>query len=172
MTTLVLLYISFFKIGLFGFGGGYVMISLIQEEITTHGWLTVNEFIDLIAIAQMTPGPIAINSATFVGYRAASVLGAFIATLGVISPSFIMVMILAKTLKRMGDSPLVSQIVMYLRPVIIALIFTAAWSLGKQGFGSPLGILIAGLVLTGLLFTKVHPIIFVLMAGFIGIVFY
>lgn len=83
------LFLSFVKIGLFSFGGGYAMIPLIQKEIESHGWLTPSQFIDIIAIAEMTPGPIAINSATFVGYNTAGFLGGAVATFGVALPSLV-----------------------------------------------------------------------------------
>ncbi|NLV89566.1 MAG: chromate transporter, partial [Tissierellia bacterium] len=90
MENLIKLFISFFKIGAFSFGGGYAMLPLIKEEIIdVHGWLTNTEFIDIIAISEMTPGPIAINSATFLGYKVAGVLGSVVATIAVVLPSFI-----------------------------------------------------------------------------------
>ena len=90
MMLLLKLFWSFLQIGLFTFGGGYAMLPLIQREIIdVNGWLTMEQFLDIVAVAEMTPGPIAINSATFVGYRVAGVLGSFAATFGVVLPSFI-----------------------------------------------------------------------------------
>src|SRR5690554_3236556 len=90
MRTLIELFISFFKIGAFSFGGGYAMLPLIKEEtIEIHGWLTNAEFIDILAISEMTPGPIAINAATFLGYRVSGVIGSIVATIAVSLPSFI-----------------------------------------------------------------------------------
>ena len=89
------LFFSFFKIGLFSFGGGYAMIPMIQKEIEINGWLAASEFVDIIAIAEMTPGPIAINSATFVGYKTAGFFGGMVATMGVALPSIILVFIVS-----------------------------------------------------------------------------
>jgi chromate transporter len=86
------LLITFFKIGLFSFGGGYAMIPMIEREIESHGWLSPAEFIDIIAIAEMTPGPIAVNSATFVGFKTAGILGGLFATLGVALPSLLLIL--------------------------------------------------------------------------------
>ena len=84
---LLKLFVTFFKIGLFTIGGGYAMLALIRQEIVRHGWLTVQEFVDIVGIAEMTPGPIAVNAATFVGYRTAGLGGALLATAGVALPS-------------------------------------------------------------------------------------
>lgn len=90
MGTLIKLFISFFKIGAFSFGGGYAMLPLIEEEIIqVHNWLTATEFIDIIAVSEMTPGPIAVNSGTFLGYKIAGVIGSVVATTAVVLPSFL-----------------------------------------------------------------------------------
>src|SRR6056297_258725 len=130
MTMLWSLFFSFFKIGLFGYGGGYAMISLIQSELLAKGWMSKAKFVDIIAIAQMTPGPIAVNSATFIGYELASVKGALVATLAVLLPSFILVNILAIYIKSVTNSRFTNSILQYLRPVIIALIINAAYTIG------------------------------------------
>src|SRR3712207_1229442 len=95
--TLFNLFITFFKIGLFSFGGGYAMLSMIQQEVVSiHGWVKTKEFINMVAISQATPGPIAINMATYVGFKVNSVLGAVFATLGVITPSVIIMVIITR----------------------------------------------------------------------------
>ena len=169
---LLQLYLTFFKIGLFGFGGGYVMITIIEQEITGRGWLTKGEFLDLISIAQMTPGPIAINSATFVGFRTAEWFGAITATLGVISPSLILVILLARLMRRVGKAPLMLHVVQFLRPIIIGLIATAAWSVGVHSFPDLASILVGTGVLVLLLTTKLHPILLVAVSGVLGILLY
>ena len=125
MLYVELLY-SFLKIGLFGFGGGYAMLSLIQSEIVDkHGWITNAEFTDIVAISQMTPGPIGINAATFVGTKVAGVPGAIAATAGFVFPSIIIVLILAKLFFKYGDIGPIRGILNGLRPAVVALICSA-----------------------------------------------
>ncbi len=100
------LFLSFFKIGLFSFGGGYAMIPLIQKEITRNGWITPSEFVDIIAIAEMTPGPIAVNSATFVGYKTAGLFGGLVATIGVALPSAMLIFLIADFIQKYKTHPL------------------------------------------------------------------
>lgn len=117
---------SFIKIGLFTFGGGYAMIPLIQKEIEINGWLTPSQFVDIIAIAEITPGPIAINSATFVGYKAAGVFGGLVATFGVSLPPLILMLIVSKYFVKFMNHPLNSSIFYFIRPVVAGLIFVAS----------------------------------------------
>lgn len=134
------LFYSFFKIGLFGFGGGYAMLSMIQGEVVTrHAWLTPQEFTDIIAISQMTPGPIGINSATYIGYTATgSIWGAALATFALVLPSFIVMLILYKFFMRYHDSRPVTDTFAGLRPAVIGLIASAALVLmNTENFGSP-----------------------------------
>ena len=106
MSSLIKLFLSFFKIGLFSFGGGYAMLPLIKKEIIeVHGWLTNAEFIDIIAISEMTPGPIAINSATFLGYRISGILGSVVSTIAVVLPSFIIMSLIFHFVNKFKDSP-------------------------------------------------------------------
>lgn len=131
------LFWSFFQIGLFSFGGGYAAMPLIQSQVVTqHGWLTLMEFTDLIAISQMTPGPIAINSATFVGMRIAGLGGAMVATLGNIIPSCIIVFTLAYLYKRYGNMPIIQGVMAGLRPTVVALILSAGLSILCMSFWS------------------------------------
>ena len=121
---------SFFQIGLFSIGGGMAAIPLIQNQVVNvHRWLTLTEFIDLITIAEMTPGPIAINSATFVGIRIAGLPGAIVATIGCIFPSCIIVSILAWVYFKFKELTLVQGVLASLRPAIVALIASAGLSI-------------------------------------------
>lgn len=172
MPILLELYLAFFKIGLFGFGGGYAMISLVQQEITSRSWLSVSEFVDIIAIAEMTPGPIAINSATYVGYKIASLPGSVAATLGVITPSFVLILILAGFLHILKDSLITANVLRFLRPAIIGLILAAALSIGEHSIVDVSSIGIALSVIAMLFFTKVHPIGLILLAGVAGVILY
>jgi len=124
------LFLSFLKVGLFSIGGGYAAMPLIQNEVVfTHSWLTLSEFTDLITIAEMTPGPIAVNSATFVGMRIAGISGAVTATMGCIFPSCIIVSILSYVYFRYKNVSALQSILSSLRPTIVALIAAAGLSI-------------------------------------------
>ena len=123
---LIKLFISFLKIGLFSFGGGYAALALIQQEVVVeNGWLAVGEFNDLITISQMTPGPIALNSATFVGQRVAGFPGSLAATIGCILPSAIIVGALSYFYKKYKDLDLMTDVLKFLRPAIVVMILIA-----------------------------------------------
>lgn len=129
------LFLSFLQIGLFSFGGGYAAMPLIQEQVTElHHWLSMTEFTDLITISQMTPGPIAVNSATFVGTRIAGVPGALAATIGCVLPSCILVTILAKIYLKYRNLSLLQDILKSLRPAVIAMIAAAGVSILVTAF--------------------------------------
>lgn len=120
------LFLSFFQIGIFSIGGGYAAIPLIQNQLVEiNKWLTMNEFVDIITIAEMTPGPIAINSATFAGIKVAGFLGAVFATVGFIFPSLIIVLILAYFYYKYRELKLIKGILLGLRPAVTALIASA-----------------------------------------------
>ena len=120
------LFLSFLQIGLFSFGGGYAAMPLIQDQVVTaHGWLSMPEFTDLITISQMTPGPIAINSATFVGMKIAGVPGAIAATVGCVFPSCVIVTLLARLYLKYRDMSLLQGILGSLRPAVVAMVAAA-----------------------------------------------
>lgn len=124
------LFWSFLQIGLFSFGGGYAAMPLIQGQVVTnHGWLSMTEFTDLITISQMTPGPIAINSATFVGIRIAGIPGAVAATIGCILPSCIIVTLIAKLYLKYRNMAMLQGILNSLRPAVVAMIASAGISI-------------------------------------------
>lgn len=123
------LFWSFVQVGLFCVGGGYASMPLIQAQvIDVHGWLSISEFIDIFTISQMTPGPISINAATFVGMKVAGFLGAIVATLGFVAPSFILGIILAKLFFKYGNIGVIKGILNGLRPAVVALICSAGMS--------------------------------------------
>lgn len=133
MEALYLLW-TFFKIGICTFGGGYAMVELVAEQVTANGWMEMQEVIDFIAISESTPGPIAINMATFVGFRVAGVFGAFMATLGVVLPSLIIIMIIARLYKKFISNKFVAGGMRGLRPAAVALIAAAMISIGTEIF--------------------------------------
>ena len=168
------LFLSFFKIGLFGFGGGYAIISLIQHEIEVHGWMTQSEFTDIIAISQMTPGPIGINSATYVGYTASgTVLGSIIATFAIVLPSFLIMLTLVRFFFALQGNKYLEWAFLGLRPAVIGLIGAAAILLMNRDNFIDYKSFIIFLLAFLLSFTgKFHPILLILMAGVAGFVIY
>jgi chromate transporter len=167
------LFLSFFKIGAFSFGGGYAMIPLMQKEIVEkHGFLTMQQFGDIIAIAEMTPGPISVNCATFVGYNVGGLFGAFISTLGVVAPSLLVVLILASVFINYQEDRRIRNIFMGIRPVVVALIVSAAFALGRIAIQDLRSIIIGVVVFMILRFRKIHPVLVVLAAGVFGILLY
>lgn len=166
-------FLGVFKVGAFSFGGGYAMIPLIKKEIIDiHHWLSVDQFLDIIAISQMTPGPIAINAATFVGYKVGGFWGSAAATIGVTSPSFLIIIILALLIIRYRHLPWLDAFFKGVRPAVIALIVQAAYSVGKSSFTGIKDMLVAAVVFVGLYLLKINPLIIIVMAAILGIVIY
>lgn len=169
---LIKLFISFLKIGAFSFGGGYAMLPLIEEEILANGWLTTKEFIDILAIAEMTPGPIAINSATFLGYKVSGVLGSLVATFAVVLPSFIVMSLIFHFVVKFKNSPYAQWIFAGIRPVVLGLIGAAAVTVGKNAFVDVKSVLLAVGIFYAVTFKKLNPILSILLAGVIGVIIY
>lgn len=176
---------SYLKIGLFGFGGGYAMLALIENEIVGPGWITRKMFTDIVAISQMTPGPIGINSATYIGYVAPGhagydgwwwgVMGSILCTLVVVVPSFLLVIYTGRYIRQHRESPVVQGIFMGLRPVVVGLIASAALLLmNSANFGSATTDVVWSIILCvaafcTVFFTRVHPILVICGAGLAGL---
>ncbi len=177
------LFLTFFKIGITTFGGGYAMIPLIQSEIVAKGWLTETALVNFIAVSESTPGPFAINIATYVGRVTAGIPGAVGATLGVVLPSFMIILIVAKFYKKFKESKTVQGVMTGLRPAVIGLIGAALVSMATTVF-SPLGfslkalltwdtaasVIILALALYLGIAKKLSPIIIILISAALGIV--
>lgn len=173
MDMLLKLFMSFFKIGVFGYGGGYAMLPLIEREIvTSNNWLSSSQFLDIIGISQMTPGPISINSATFVGYTINGFWGSVFATLGVVAFPFILVSIATHYVLRFKNSSLMKSALMGMRPALIGLIISAFLSLAKQSYIDFKSIIIGAIILIISLKSKLHPILVIVVAAILGIIFY
>lgn len=173
MGILLKLYLAFLKVGTFGFGGGYAMLPLIEKEIVDNNhWISSTEFIDIIGISQMTPGPIAINSATFVGYRVAGVAGSIVATLGVVTTSFILVSLAYIFFNKFKESKILSSALSGMRPALIGLIVSVFLSLGYESYKDVTSIIIALIIGLLLYKTKIHPILIIVISGILGIAFY
>lgn len=176
---------SFFQIGLFSIGGGYAAMPLIQRQVVdAHSWLTMTQFADIMTIAEMTPGPIAINSATFVGIQVAGIPGAIIATVGCVLPSCVIVMALAYIYYRFRGLTMVQGVLAGLKPAVVAMIASAGLSLMILSFYGQrtlpadvsqinyISVLIFGTGLFVLRKWKVNPIFVLIGAGAIGVLLY
>ncbi len=190
MTIYLKLIWAYLKIGLFGFGGGYAMLALIEREIVGQGWITRQTFTDIVAISQMTPGPIGINSATYIGYVAPAatdpslsnpawgILGAVICTLIVVIPSFFLVIYTSHFISRHKDSAIIKGIFAGLRPVTVGLVASAALLLmnaenfGTAGYNISCSIIICTVSFILAFFAKLHPIIVITLAGISGLIIY
>lgn len=182
------LFWTFFKIGLFGFGGGYGMLSLIQmETVHNHHWLTSAEFTNIVAISQMTPGPIGINSATYCGFtaihnagmgNALSVLGSLVATFSLVLPSFVLMILISKMFMRYMKAREVQSVFDGLRPTVVGLLAAATiMLLNKENFGSPvdttwqfiISVLLFAATFYGTLFVNINPIKMIGYAAIAGL---
>lgn len=185
------LFLVFSKIGIVGFGGGYAMLSLIQDDVVNkHGWLSSAEFTDIVAVSQMTPGPLGINMATYVGYTSVvnagystglAMLGSLLATLSILWLPFILMIVVSRFLLKHKESPIIKSIFAGLRPTIVGLVAAAALVLmNAENFGAPRTALlqfVVSLILFALAFIsvyrfKVSPLKILALAGIFGMGFY
>lgn len=163
------LFLSFFKIGAFTIGGGYAMVPLIQQEMVDHHkWLTNEEFLDILAIAQSAPGAIAINLATFCGQRIARFPGAVAATLGATLPSFFAILLVALFFTNVEDNPYVRAGFRGTRPAIVALILFSALKIGKNVIKRRIPLFMSAVALLALTVLKIHPILVIIAGSFVG----
>lgn len=174
MMTYLILFWSFLKIGIFGFGGGYAILALIENEVVdTHAWMTTAEFTDIVAISQATPGPIAINCATYVGYSATdSILGSAIATFAVCLPSLILASLAARFIYKFRDNKYVDAAFKGLRPAVVGLILAAGLTLiNHDNFTDYISVIIFAVVAVCSYF-KVNPIFLLMLSGIAGYFIY
>ncbi len=180
----IMLYLIFFKVGLFTIGGGLAAIPLLQEEVLLRGWLTNQQFADMIAVSESTPGPIGANVATYVGYSQFGILGSVVATIGLVTPSVIIIMIIAKYILHYRENKYVNGVFVGLRPAVTGIILAAATSialislidLSKYNAIEDLWkifnireIIMFGVFLYATNKWKHHPIFYIAIAGVIGI---
>ena len=171
--NLFALFSSFFRVGALTIGGGYAMLPVIQREvIETRHWLSTDEFVELLAIAEMTPGPVAINTATFVGYRTAGLPGSIMATLGVVLPSFSIILTIAVFFPRFASYPVVQRLFYGIRPAVVALIGHALYKLGKKVLVNGFGYAVALAVFLAQLLLGMPPIPTLLLAAGAGLLYY
>ena len=177
------LFLTFFKIGLFTFGGGYAMLPLVTEEVLSHDWLSGGLLVDFVAIAESTPGPFAINLATFVGTEVGGIFGAICSTIGAVLPSFIIILIVAKVYGAFQKSKAVRGVMSGLKPASVGLIASAVLTIGQSAlfatgitvatFQTPALYISLGIfaVTAVMVFKKVHPIIVIVISALLGIAF-
>lgn len=185
MMLFLQLFYTFFKIGLFGFGGGYAMLSMIQGEVVTrYHWLNSYEFTDIVAMSQMTPGPIGINSATYVGYTAivnagfphwVGILGSCVSTFAVVLPSFILMILISRFFLKYQKHPIIAAVFSGLRPGVVGLLAAAALVLmNRENFGTDTRqVIVSSLLFAGTFIAsyryKVNPILLICLCGAIGL---
>ncbi|MBQ2489683.1 MAG: chromate transporter [Bacteroidales bacterium] len=172
------LFLTYLKIGFFGFGGGYAMLSLIQNEtVVRHAWITGAEFSDILALSQMTPGPIAINSATYIGYTVAGFPGAVAATSAVCLPCLLLMILITRFVLRLKENPYLKGAIAGIRPVVIGMIAAATLLLvfpkngGEGCFSGFWSYLIFAGCMVGLWFRR-NPILLLALSAVAGIIFY
>ncbi len=164
------LFLTFMKIGAFTFGGGYAMIPLIQKEVCENKkWLNEKEISDIVAISESTPGPIAINAATFVGYKTAGISGACMATLGVVLPSFLIISLISLVLTQFQSIKAVKYAFMGIRAAVLALILKALWMMFNSVKKKPFSYVIMGLSLVLTTFLKIDAVFVIIGCGLFGL---
>ena len=174
------LFYVFFTVGLFTFGGGHAMIPLLQQQVVAHGWVSEQTVVDFIAVSESTPGPFAINMATFVGNKMGGALGTFAAVFGMVLPSFVVILIVAKFLTNFKDNRYVKSVMKMLQPVVLGLIayaavnvsITALTAAGSVIFDSWAAALIAILFFMTKLIKKMHPIALIILSAALGMLVY
>ena len=170
MKKLLMLYAVFFKMGIVNFGGGYALLPLLQKELVEkRGWTTNEEITDYYAIGQCTPGAIAVNVSTFIGYKIKGVLGGIVATLGFISPAFLIIFLIATVLNQFADLWYIQSAFKAIRVCVFILILSAIIKLSKKSVVDWITLSIAAIILLLSIFTNIPLYIYVLVAGFIGI---
>ena len=172
MKQLWQLFLAFAKVGVMTFGGGYAMIPILEREIVDHhGWATNEELMDYYAVGQCTPGVIAVNTATFIGYKTAGVPGGVIATLGVVFPSVVIITLIAGLITRFADIPAVKSAFAAVRVCVCVLIFNSVLKLWKGAVKDKAALVLFLAVFLLSVFFDISPIVFVLLCGAAGILF-
>lgn len=169
--NVMLLFLTFLKIGAFTFGGGYAMIPLIQKEVVEKKkWISNQDILDVVAIAECTPGPIAVNAATFIGYKIAGFLGAFCATMAVVLPSFIIIIAISFVLNQFENMKIVQYAFEGIRAGVLALIIKALVSMYRQCPKNPASYIIAGAAFVFVTFCKVNVLVVIIGCAIFGLV--
>ncbi len=169
------LFLIFFKIGAFTFGGGYAMLPLIQQEVLSQGWMDLEQLVNFIAVSESTPGPLAVNLSTYIGAETGGLLGSFCATVGVVLPSFVIILLVAKFYQAFQTNTLVKGCMNGLRPTVVGMIGASLLSVGASAFPAAGGVMqwvLAAVLLVAILvahWKKVHPILLIVGSAVVGI---
>ena len=173
MELLLQVCLSFLKIGAFSFGGGYAVLAFIQREVVDgHGWIDPADFVNIVAIAEMTPGPIAVNSSTFVGYNLFGVLGAVVCSFCALLIPFLLALVVSSYFTKFRDNPYLKNALAGIRPAVIGLIAASCLSVAKISITSGYGLIFFGVALVMVWKCRVNPIITLVTCGGLGAVFY
>lgn len=173
MKNLFRMFLTFIKIGTFTLGGGYAMLSLIEEEVVEKNkWLESDEFIDIIALAQTIPGALAINSATYIGYRLFGFRGALLGCLGMMLPSVISILFVALVFTRIQNVKLVVKAFSGIRPAVVALILSAVLKMGNSIPKTILNLIWLAITVLSVIIFNIHPIIVIIVSGIVGYLFF
>jgi chromate transporter len=165
------LFRTFFKIGAFVFGGGYAMIPLIQQEVVTnHNWMSEEDFVDMLAVTQSAPGPVAVNAAVFIGYKLGGLTGAIAALSGTIIPSFTIILFLATFLSAQSNYYYLNRFFEGVRPAVVALILGVGLKTGRKVISSFCGFLLGTIALVLLLVLHLHPFLLIMLGALAGMI--
>lgn len=165
-----LLFYEFFKIGLFAIGGGLVTVPFLFDLTARYDWFTTQELADMIAVSESTPGPLGVNMATYVGYSTAGIGGVLAATIGLVAPSVIIIVMIAKLLRRFGSSSCLQDLLGGVRPAVLALILFAGIAIAKLAWVSWENALIGLAFLAAIHWVKGHPIVYICLGAIVGLV--
>ena len=183
MNIFLLLFLEFFKMGALTFGGGYAMIPFIEETVLRHGWMTTSELVDFIAVSESTPGAFAVNISTYIGSEVGGIIGALLATLGLVLPPFLIIILIAKVYEKIRENRLVQGAMMGLKATVVGLIAATVLSVGQEIFFSEginlavfrsanfyVSLIIFAAALFLLLYKKLNPILIIAGSAVVGIV--
>ena len=183
MNIFLLLFLEFFKMGALTFGGGYAMIPFIEETVLRHGWMTTSELVDFIAVSESTPGAFAVNISTYIGSEVGGIIGSLLATLGLVLPPFLIIILIAKVYERIRENRLVQGAMMGLKATVVGLIAATVLSVGQEIFFSEginlavfrsanfyVSLIIFAVALFLLLYKKLNPILIIAGSAVVGIV--
>ena len=183
MNIFLLLFLEFFKMGALTFGGGYAMIPFIEETVLRHGWMTTSELVDFIAVSESTPGAFAVNISTYIGSEVGGLSGSLVATLGLVLPPFLIIILIAKVYERIRENRLVQGAMMGLKATVVGLIAATVLSVGQEIFFSEginpavfrsanfyVSLIIFAVALFLLLYKKLNPILIIAGSAVVGIV--
>lgn len=183
MNIFLLLFLEFFKMGALTFGGGYAMIPFIEETVLRHGWMTTSELVDFIAVSESTPGAFAVNISTYIGSEVGGIIGSLVATLGLVLPPFLIIILIAKVYERIRENRLVQGTMMGLKATVVGLIAATVLSVGQEIFFSEginlavfrsanfyVSLIIFAVALFLLLYKKLNPILIIAGSAVVGIV--